>query len=573
MTTMPTTARLAAAFALLLALLVTGQPAAAQQPDESILTEFQVFTCPVGYAGDDYLADCAPAGPGDYAITVTDTSPTEPTATTETAAGGAIQFATFPGATSYDLTGADDATTYYACFDGTGTFLFDGTGRRIETTLADGDALSCRWYITPAEGSEVADETGSTVTIQVLTCPDYYDGSAYRDDCTPGLNDASDGHLIDATANDVVNGSNVIDGTPDDQGVTTLIDVAPGSYFLGVGVFRQYWEVYLSCFDITSGDEVFLFDEILTVATLFATPPNNLITVEVGRDYSCRYYVIPGGTSPDRPDIPASSGPQPSTVGDSVDATVGVQIFDCPEGYAGDTYLDDCAPTDRPVGVTLNDGIDFVEATVIRDETGDDGRAGFVELQRGQYHLTIEDLSPTTTIYHTCFDVSDGSERYVGDGEHNRIRFFLDPSDDLLCRIYLTANGPEPPAAGTPGSVTLSVLFCAEGYDGPDWSVACTSPSDGMDAYLLGGDLDEPSETAGHEIFEGVAVFRDVPAGGYAVTTSIPGHGTIQRGACVPGSGPVPDDIVGNDRDTSITVHDDEGATCVIYVTPISFRA
>lgn len=324
--------RLTMLFALLLTGLAWTDPVALTQVDESVPSQFQVFTCPPGYAGDDYPDDCAPAGQGEYAITAGDESPTEPTATTETDPEGRVTFATVPGTVSFTLEVPPGTTTYLACFDGDGTFLFDSDVNVVGTPLREGDALSCRWYVTPSAGTgaavptaTVTQESGSAVTIQVLTCPDYYDGSAFREDCTPGLNDASDGYLIGATNDDV------IDGDPDDQGVTELTGIAAGTYSLGVGVFRQYREVYLTCFDVTTGDEVFLFDEIITVASLYATPPNNLITVEAGRDYSCRYYVIPGGTSPDASMAEPSAEPQPSTADDPADATVGVQVFDCPE--------------------------------------------------------------------------------------------------------------------------------------------------------------------------------------------------------------------------------------------------
>ncbi len=427
---------IALSLSLLLALTLVGAgpvaTRAAQQPDESIPSDFQVYVCPEGYSGLDYLDDCSPAGAGDFSITATDTSPTEPSATTATDADGYVEFATFPGPTSWSLNAGGAFDYYFSCFDGNGVYLFDGASDLIQASLNGGDALACRWYVTP-NGTD--------------TSP--------RGD----------------------------DGVPRDP----------------------------------------------------------------------------------------------------ADASVGVQLFDCPEGYDGDQYADDCAPTTRPVGVSINDGYEYDEATMIYDQAGDDGRAGFVDLQRGQYYLAIEDLSETTTINHDCTDVTEGSlsegnEIYGSRGIHNRIRFNLNASGDASCQIFLTANGPVPPEPGTPGTVTLSVFFCPESYRGPDWSTACTDPIDSNYAFLIdpadpeNSDFGDPA--AGVEIFEGTAIFEDVPADERSVATGIPGHSTEQRSACVIGAGPIDDGLIDdNSTNRRVTLAEGEGATCVVYITPISLRA
>ena len=424
----------ALSLSLLLALTLIGVgPAAtraAQQPDENIPSSFQVYACPEGYSGNDYLDDCSPTGAGDFSITATDTSPTEPSATTATGADGYVEFATFSGPTSWSLNAGGAFDYYFSCFDGNGVYLFDGSSDLIQASLTDGDALACRWYVTP-------------------------------------------------------NGTD-----------------AP-----------------------TGGDD--------------GLPP------------------------------------------DPENATIAVQVFDCPEGYDGDQYAADCAPTTRPVGVTINDGREYDESTVIRVQAGDHGQAKVISLQRGDYYLAVEDLSETSTITHVCTDVTpnvptEGSEVYGSQGTHNRVRLFLQASYDLSCQIFLTANGPMPPEPGTAGTVTLSVFSCEEGYDGPDWSTACTSPIDSNYAFLF-NPADPESSGAGDraawvELYEGTAIFEDVPTDDRRVTTGIPGHGADFAAGCVTGAGPVPDDAISVDGNL-VNLAEGEGATCVIYVTPISFRA
>ncbi len=422
-----TLAALSLSFLLTLTLVGAGPSAtrAAQQPDENIPSNFQVYACPEKYAGDDYLADCSPTGARDFSITATDTSPTEPSATTATGADGYVEFATFPGPTSWSLNAGAAYDFYYSCFDGDGVYLFDGSSDRIQASLREGDALACRWYV------------------------------------TPNGTDAS-----------------------------------------------------------TGGDD--------------GVPP------------------------------------------DPEDASVGIQIFDCPEGYDSDQYADDCAPTTRPVGVTLNDGYEFDEATIIADRAGDEGRAGFVDLQRGQYYLAVEELSETTTIRWSCSENRDGVDRLVQDGSHNRIRFSLGQSARWSCEIFLTANGPAVPEPGSPNTVTVNVLSCPESYRGPDWAATCTAPIDSnnrvaIDGYPLHSENDP---LPGQELYEGMAVFEDVSPGTYGPSTDIPGHATEQRSACVIGAGPVDDALI-DDTSTNggVTLADGEGAICVVYITPLSFRA
>ena len=76
---------------------------------------------------------------------------------------------------------------------------------------------------------------------------------------------------------------------------------------------------------------------------------------------------------------------------------------------------------------------------------------------------------------------------------------------------------------------------------------------------------------AGVEIFEGAAVFEDVPNGDYDVATDIPGHGAHFVRGCVSGAGPVPDDSITPEGNPA-TLTDDAGATCVIYLVPEVFR-
>ncbi len=424
-------------------------------------------------------------------------------------------------------------------------------------------ALVFTAVVSGAPVSTPAQTGGATIELQLWECPAGYGGADYLSDCSPGTDEAGDAYLYNLDLEDIT------DAYTDDDGFARLGPIAPGTYAIGAGVFRPYWTVYLTCFDTTTGAENFLFDATLTAETINADPPNNLIQIDAERDYACRYYITPGAGGGS-----GATGPGPVIPADPADASVGVQIFDCPEGYDGGEYADDCAPTRRPVGVTINDGYDFDGATVIADQAGDDGRAGFIALLRGQYFLAVEDLSATSTIYWSCFDLEGETERFDQDGYHNRIRFYLDTSADYSCRVYLTANGPELPEPGTAGTVTVRVFNCPESYDGPDWAVECRMPIDTYRVAITGYPSYDAEGPRGLEIYEGVAVFQDVPPGTYGPATDIPGHRTNQFSACVTGAGPIDDRLIDDESSNgTVTIAEEEGATCVVYIIPLSFRA
>ena len=129
--------------------------------------------------------------------------------------------------------------------------------------------------------------------------------------------------------------------------------------------------------------------------------------------------------------------------------------------------------------------------------------------------------------------------------------------------------------------MTVSVLSCPESYDGPDWAARCTRPIDGNRVAITGYPAQGPGSPNGLEIYDGVAVFQDVAPGRYAPLTDIPGHNTVQRSTCVIGAGPIDDALIADSSSIDessgngngqFDLASGEGATCVVYITPVSFR-
>lgn len=276
--------------------------------------------------------------------------------------------------------------------------------------------LSGAAAIGTASPAGAAQPTGTAdFQLQLFGCPDRYDGDDFLTDCTAGATESRQADLIGAD-------DAFYHAEADEDGIARFGNIPAGTYQFGSGVFREFLAVYYACFDISSGSEDFLFDGTATVLSA-----GREIDLTAGGSFSCRWYAIPGSGS--------AEGTRPS---DPVDASVGGQVRSCPVGYAGNAFLTDCAPTTGSTSVTLNDGVQYDEATVIEDQTAEEGRAGFVDLMTGEYFLEVgHDVADTATFYAACFDVSSDAEVYQFDQTTNGFSFQLAQSADLFCRVYV----------------------------------------------------------------------------------------------------------------------------------------
>lgn len=285
------TLRWLATVAVTLVLLAALLPAPAVSAGTALVpSSFQVYLCPTDYTGTDYLADCAPGGAGDFAITVTDTDPVSPTVTTETDADGFIEFGTVPGPAEFILeVPGDFARFYHACFDGADIFQFDGTSNVIDVTLAAGDELACRWYVIPEDASGNSPSAspsvpteGTTADFQVFICPSEYSGDDYLSDCEPTATAIG---LLLADGPTYEPDDTIIAGQTGAEGRVAFTGLLVTDYTAVLEVPGDFARFYYACFDVTSGSESFLFDG-----------DTNLLPfgfAEDGAGISCRWYVIP----------------------------------------------------------------------------------------------------------------------------------------------------------------------------------------------------------------------------------------------------------------------------------------
>ncbi len=385
--------------------------------------------------------------------------------------------------------------------------------------------------------------------LQLFGCPDRYDGDDFLTDCTAGATESSMVDLIGSQ-------DEIYNAQADENGIARFGNIPAGTYQFGSGVFREFLAVYYACFDITSGGEQFLFDGTATVLSA-----GRKIDLTAGGSFSCRWYAIPGSGS--------ANGTRPA---DPVDASVGVQVRICPTGYDGNAFLTDCAPTADPTSVTLNDGVLYDEATTIEDETGDEGRAGFVDLMTGEYFLEVgrDDIMGPATFYTACFDVSSGAEVYQFDQITNGFSLQLAQSADLFCRVYVIPYG----SGGDSGTVAFLVRSCPQNEPGPGYETACLTGLDGFSGYLFPGDAVGYGDAIdqGH-LIDGTTQFDGVPAGDYTVMTDLPGHAINFFGACAEGDAvPADDSLEATSGSLSFSIADGATITCVLYLAGADLR-
>ena len=261
----------------------------------------QARVCPLDYAGTDYLADCVPGGP--FGVSLTD--PAGTTLTAETTNEGDVSFAG-GAAGEYSLAtgllGEGRASFYYACFDGADVFRFDSTGSVVDFSLAEGDSLFCRVYVTflsfgqPSPDPDVP----ANATFQVFRCPANYAGDDYLTDCAPADPSAPVDILLNAGVD--FDFETALVGTTGAEGRTLFESLPAGTYLATINESERVNTFYYACFEASSGSEVFLFAGESIQFT---------VDLAAGDLLSCRWYIIPFDL-PGESAVP--SAPAPSVV-------------------------------------------------------------------------------------------------------------------------------------------------------------------------------------------------------------------------------------------------------------------
>ena len=163
-------------------------------PVGTATVDAQVFTCPVEYAGTEYLTDCTPTEdpigvllspslPFDYDdATSTETGPEGRAAFTALVAGDYGLAVDVPG---------EFANFYVACFDvtsGSEVFLLDGDTNTAGFALADGAGISCRFYVIPENLSGGSASPSAPASVAPSVAPSVASSNTPRPSSTGPIN-------------------------------------------------------------------------------------------------------------------------------------------------------------------------------------------------------------------------------------------------------------------------------------------------------------------------------------------------------------------------------------------------
>jgi hypothetical protein len=412
---------------MLLALFAAAAPAlgpsASAQEDVAAAgpVTVQSWVCPLDYAGTDYLDDCTLGGPFGVRLT----NPAGTTLTAETTNAGDVSFAGgAAGAYSLgtSLLGEGRASFYYACFDSADVFRFDGSGSVIDFSLAEGDSLFCRVYVTFLSFDEPAPASGE---FRVYSCPVDYAGDSFLTACA----NAPSGDRFRVFAD---GGSYDVSVVTDANGVAAFSELPTGeiSVSLDIETVDGATGVDFFCYNDLPGSESFLGQ---------GNTPNVELSIDPGLFYFCEFYVTPLSSS-------------------VVPANATFQVFTCPVEYAGDDYLTDCAPVDpsAPVDILLSPGAELNLDLALTATTGAEGRTLFEALDPGTYSAAIDVSERVNTFYYACFV----AEEFLFDGESVQFTADIAAGSLLSCRWYIIPfdlPGGESAAPSASASVSAPV--------------------------------------------------------------------------------------------------------------------
>ncbi len=450
--------RLLAVLTMSLALLATflSAPAASagvETPTAGLT--FQVYTCPVDYAGEEYLTDCT-AGPASYELTVNGDGPF---VSGETSADGFYALNYPLGETVVGLQVSPDSNDFYlACFDttsGSEVFLFDGTVNSLTLDTSTGGSFSCRWYVIPSSAGEPAPTTADG-TFQVYDCELDYTGDADAAGCVAapsGIPVRISGDGGDYVQNTQTSQSGTaLDSTIPPGAITVTLDIEEVVYPRGSTGFE------VECFDTTSG----------TAESLGTTNVGTFdLAVVAGGTYACDFYVTPQ-----------------SAAGT---ANAAFQVFECPVEYVGDDYLDDCAPVDpaRSVDVLLVAGPEFdIENDPLTGTTGDDGRTLFEALPAGTYSAALDLSERVNSFYYACFDVTSGTEEFLFDGGGVQLTADIAAGGLLSCRWYVIPADLEDGTSASPSASSVPSASATASGSGTSSGSVTGLPSTGTGSSM-----------------------------------------------------------------------------------------
>jgi hypothetical protein len=393
---------LSIAAVLLLSLAAGGLAAArgihAQGTGSSV--EIHLRTCLTGYSGNDLYEDCHDNPTAGVSFELGGLRST--TNDAGDVAFGSLNAGTY--AVTANIPGEFVETNVYCSIDGDPSQMasYESIRGGIRLTVPENTAIVCDWYTIPhnLQGAPGDGDPsgGSSILIHARACPVGYTGSNPYADCH------------DLPAENVTFELDGLSTTTGTNGNALFYQLNPLTFTMrtaGEGNFSRH-DVFCS-----------LEQDISQQVPVTAVDGGVEIDVPQNTAIICDWYIVPES---------GASGEG---------GTVTLHKVQCPAGYEGSAYFADCHEN-RLEGVSFD--AYGPEGYLVQDvQSGPDGTLVFDGITVGGTVTIREELPAGTAVYVVYCSDSEGARApfdYQDTPEHDGIRLYVSPSDDLLCDWY-----------------------------------------------------------------------------------------------------------------------------------------
>lgn len=522
---------------------LSAAPASAQGVSSTVILHKR--ECPTGYTGNNYYEDCHDSPQAGITFTLGDREATTPDS-------GNVTFDDLAAGTyfiSENIPGEFVENNVYCSYteDGRplGSASYEETPGGIKLDIpADASAeITCDWYNTPFnlrgtpgegdlgdDGDDSGGDTpGASVRIHKATCtPDVAPADLYEechDNPLSGVTFTFAGSLTATTGSD---------------GDALFYQLQPGNYAIREGIPGGFQEFRVFC-SLGSPDQPAEFT-YLTGGIRVQVPADSEVI--------CDWY-----------DIRESAGVPEGSPDEGI---VTVHKLECPAGYEGNSFYEDCHES-RFEGVDLSA---LGPEGYVRDATTDnEGVATFDGIT----------VAGTVNISESVPDGIADLRIYCSNEEGNRAPFDraetaegpgiavnVSPGDRILCDWY---NVPAVQlGTGDSASVLIHKRLCPTGFQGTDYYGAChDNPQEGVTFTL-----DNLRTTTG---LDGNALFFQLEGGTYTINEeTLPGDFVDSRVFCSFGAGGGDELFTDVTRGIDLDVPANTRAICDWYNVPEDTR-
>lgn len=314
-----------------------------------------------------------------------------------------------------------------------------------------------------------AREGNSSIEVHNRLCPTEYAGENFFEDCH--ATSADPGHPF-TFSNGVTQ-----DGTTDEAGDVGFANLPAGTYTVTGGVPDEFVEpepvVYCAVGTEADPNQEQIPVTDVTGGVQFDLPE--------GTNVICDWYEIPYDL---QGDSGATATPDPQPNGSSIE----VHARTCPEGYAGETFFQDCHDTVPDPGFPFT----FADGVTQDGTTNENGNVGFANLPAGTYAITGGAPGEFTDLAVYCAigtEADPNQEQIPVDDVTGGVQLDLPEDTNVICDWYIIPQGQQ-------GDQTPTATAAPDTFDLPIYTLLCdTAPGGGAESdFVMMGTVPEGCE-------------------------------------------------------------------------------